>query len=281
MRSLDGMGVGPHAAPPAPVTTLLGPAPAGAGRVTLVGAGPGDPELLTVKAVRALQSAQLVLYDHLVDKAILEHVPKSADLIYVGKESARHTLSQEAIIGLMVRLARSGRSLVRLKGGDGYIFGRGGEEAEGLAAGGVPFDVVPGITAAQGVAASVGIPLTHRDHADTLVLVTGHRRNDGELDLDWDKLARPRQTVVVYMGVATLARISQQLIAHGLAPDTPAAIVERGTLPGERCITGTLDTLPVLAQVERVQSPALLLIGPVVALQPLLAQPATARQAAQ
>lgn len=281
MRSFDSMGTSPPVAPAAPAGNTLATPSAGAGRVTLVGAGPGDPDLLTVKAVRALQSASLVLYDHLVDKAVLAHVPKNADLIYVGKESARHTLSQEAIIGLMVRLARSGRSLVRLKGGDGYIFGRGGEEAEGLAAAGVPFDVVPGITAAQGVAASVGIPLTHRNHADTLVLVTGHRREDGDLDLDWDKLARPRQTVVVYMGVATLGRISEQLMAHGLAPDTPAAIVERGTLPGERCITGTIETLPLLAQVEKVKSPALLLIGPVVALQPLLNQPAAmAKEAA-
>jgi uroporphyrin-III C-methyltransferase len=281
MRSFDSMGTSPPVAPAAPAGNALAAPSAAAGRVTLVGAGPGDPDLLTVKAVRALQAAHLVLYDHLVDKAVLAHVPKNADLIYVGKESARHTLSQEAIIGLMVRLARSGRSLVRLKGGDGYIFGRGGEEAEGLAAAGVPFDVVPGITAAQGVAASVGIPLTHRNHADTLVLVTGHRREDGDLDLDWDKLSRPRQTVVVYMGVATLGRISEQLMAHGLAHDTPAAIVERGTLPGERCITGTIETLPLLAQVEKVQSPALLLIGPVVALQPLLNQPAAmAKEAA-
>jgi uroporphyrin-III C-methyltransferase len=283
MRSMDSFGTGLalRLAPPGPGTAPVSPG-AEAARVTLVGAGPGDPELLTIKALRALESAQLVLYDHLVDKAVLAHVPKDADLIYVGKESSHHTLSQEAIIGLMIRLARSGRALVRLKGGDCYVFGRGGEEAQALAAAGVPFDVIPGITAAQGVAASVGIPLTHRDHADTLVLVTGHRRNDGELDLDWPKLARPRQTVVVYMGLATLPCISSQLIAHGLAPDTPAALVEHGTLPGERCITGTIETLPLLAQVEKVKSPALLLIGPVVGLQPLLAQQAaTTRAAAQ
>ncbi|WP_374675679.1 uroporphyrinogen-III C-methyltransferase [Ideonella sp.] len=275
MRSWESYG------PQATLSAGLPPAhdePASPARVTLVGAGPGDPELLTMKAWRALQSARLVLYDHLVDKAVLAHVPEGADLIYVGKESAHHTLSQEAIISLMVRLARSGRAVLRLKGGDGYIFGRGGEEAEALAAAGVPFEVIPGITAAQGIAASVGIPLTHRDHADTLVLVTGHRRNDGELDLDWPTLARPRQTVVVYMGVATLPLISARLIAHGMSPDTPAALIERGTLPGERCVTGTIATLPVLAQVERVKSPALLMIGPVVALHEVLARPVATAQ---
>lgn len=276
MLSLDRFGSGSVAAPVPPAATALAGALPEAAHVTLVGAGPGDPELLTVKALRALQAAELVLYDHLVDKAILEHVPKDADLIYVGKESSHHTLSQDAIISLMIRLARSGRALVRLKGGDCYVFGRGGEEAQALAAAGVPFSVIPGITAAQGVAASVGIPLTHRDHADTLVLVTGHRRDDGELNLDWNKLARPRQTVVVYMGLATLPQISRQLIAHGLAADTPAALVEHGTLPGERCITGTVETLPLLARVEKVKSPALLLIGPVVALQAALARPPAA-----
>jgi uroporphyrin-III C-methyltransferase len=246
--------------------------PAQAARVTLVGAGPGDPELLTVKAANALRQAGLVLYDHLVGPEVLRLLPESAERIYVGKQAARHALSQEAIIELMVRLARSGRPLLRLKGGDGYIFGRGGEEAQALAEAGVPFEVIPGLSAAQGAAASVGIPLTHRDHAATLVFATGHGREDREPELDWDALARPRQTVVIYMGVGTLPRISAQLVAHGLPADTPAAIVERATLPGERCLCGTLASLPSLAAAHAVRPPALIIIGQVVALQPLLAQ---------
>ena len=200
--------------PTAPVVSPVG-------HVTLVGAGPGDPELLTRKAYRALQTATLVLYDHLVGPAVLDCIAPGAERIYVGKESSRHTLPQEQIIELMVRLARSGRNVVRLKGGDGYIFGRGGEEVQALAEAGIGFDVVPGITAAQGAGASVGIPLTHRDHACTLVFATGHLREDRTVGLDWELLARPRQTVVIYMGVGALPAICSQLIAHGLPADTP------------------------------------------------------------
>lgn len=254
--------------PPAPPPrNACGPA-----TVTLVGAGPGDPELLTLKAARALQRATLVLYDHLVGAEVLELLPSRAQRIYVGKESTRHTLPQQAIVELMLRLAREGRPLVRLKGGDGYTFGRGGEEAEALARAGIPFEVIPGISAAQGAAASAGIPLTHRDHAGTLILATGHGRDDQALELDWRLLARPRQTVVIYMGVATLSRISEQLIAHGLDANTPAAAIERATLPGERVVTGTIATLPLLASMQRVKPPALIVIGSVVALRPLLAR---------
>ncbi len=238
-------------------------------RVTLVGAGPGDPELLTVKAARALAAARLVLYDHLVSKAVLALVPPDADLIYVGKESGHHTLPQEGIIDVMLRLARSGRRVLRLKGGDPYIFGRGGEEAQALAAAGVPFEVIPGISAAQGAAAAAGIPLTHRDHAEALVLATGHLRGEGparSVDLDWAQLARARQTVVIYMGVGTLPVISAQLQAHGLAGDTPAAIIERATLPEQRTVVGTLATLPQLARQHDVRAPALIVIGTVVTL---------------
>lgn len=241
-------------------------------RVTLVGAGPGDPELLTVKAANALRDASLVLYDHLVSKAVLGLVPAEADLVYVGKESGHHTLPQEGIIELMVRLAKSGRRLVRLKGGDPYVFGRGGEEAQGLAAAGIPFEVVPGISAAQGASAAAGIPLTHRDHAEALVLATGHLRGErGEGDtrtaeLDWAQLARPRQTVVIYMGVATLPTISAKLQAHGLAGSTPAAIIERATLPDQRTVVGTLAGLPELARKHDVRAPALIMIGTVVSL---------------
>ncbi len=242
-------------------------------KVTLVGAGPGDPDLLTVKAAKALQSASLVLYDHLVGKEVLDLVPRRADRIYVGKESGHHTLSQDAIIDLMLRLARSGRPLVRLKGGDPFIFGRGGEEIEALAAAGVPFEVVPGISAAQGAAAMAGMPLTHRDHACALVLATGHLRasQHGEgaaqaADLDWELLARPRQTVVIYMGVAALPTICDQLIAHGLPADTPAATVERATRPDQRVVSGTLATLPTLALVHQVKPPAVIVVGGVVGL---------------
>ena len=246
------------------------------GTVTLVGAGPGDPDLLTVKAARALANASLVLYDHLVSPAVLALLPADAERIYVGKESSRHTLSQTSIIALMLRLAQAGRSMLRLKGGDGYIFGRGGEEAQALAAAGVPFQVIPGLTAAQGASASTGIPLTHRDHACALVLATGHLRDNNGLDMDWQMLARPRQTVVLYMGVNNLPEIVRQLQAHGLSGQTPAALVEKATLPEERCITGTLDDLPALALRHQVRPPALIMIGEVVSLRQQLVPSASA-----
>jgi uroporphyrin-III C-methyltransferase len=235
------------------------------GTVTLVGAGPGDPDLLTLKAVRALAQARLALYDHLVSPAVLDFLPTDAQRIYVGKEATRHTLPQTDIARLMVRLARAGQSLVRLKGGDGYIFGRGGEEVQALAEAGIPFRVIPGLTAAQGAAASTGIPLTHRDHAGTLVLATGHRRGDRELDMDWSMLARPRQTVVLYMGVSNLPEICRQLLAHGLSARTPAALIENATLPEERCVTGLLSQVPDLAKQHQIRPPALIVIGQVVA----------------
>ena len=251
-----------------------------AAKVTLVGAGPGDPELLTIKAAKALAAASLVLYDHLVGKEVLELLPKSADRIYVGKESGHHTLSQDGIIDLMLRLARSGKPVLRLKGGDPYIFGRGGEEVQALAAAGVPFEVIPGISAAQGAAAAAGMPLTHRDHAGAVVFATGHLRGKGDqrrVDLDWTMLARPHQTVVIYMGVGTLAVICAQLIAHGLPPDTPAATIERATCADQRTVVGTLTTLPTLALLHAVKPPALIMIGAVVALHDTLAPANTAR----
>ena len=247
----------------------------GPGHVTLVGAGPGDPDLLTVKAARALREATLVLYDNLVSKDVLALVPAGADRVYVGKSSGHHSLSQGGIIELMLRLAAGGRRLVRLKGGDPFIFGRGGEEAQALAAAGIAFDVIPGISAAQGASASTGIPLTHRDHAESLVYATGHLRGEGEersVDLDWQLLSRPRQTVVIYMGVGTLPTISAQLQAHGLPGDTPAALVERATQPGQRTTSGTLATLPALAQRHDVRAPALIMIGTVVSLRAELGQ---------
>ena len=233
------------------------------GHVTLVGAGPGDPELLTLRAVKALRGARLVLYDHLVGKEVLRYVAEDADLIYVGKQSSHHTLPQESIIDLMVRLARSGRSLVRLKGGDGFIFGRGGEEVQALAEAGIAFDVVPGITAAQGAGACAGIPLTHRDHSATLVFATGHLKDD-TVDLDWDALTRPNQTVVIYMGLGALDIICQQLIAHGLPAHTPAAVIHGATTPAQCAVYSSIAGLPAAVREAGLKPPALIMIGQVV-----------------
>jgi uroporphyrin-III C-methyltransferase/precorrin-2 dehydrogenase/sirohydrochlorin ferrochelatase len=239
--------------------------------VWLVGAGPGDPELLTLKAARVIARADVVVHDHLVAPEILARIPARAQRIYAGKERDRHTMKQEQINGLLVRLARQGKRVVRLKGGDPFIFGRGGEEALALARAGIACEVIPGITAATGVAAAVGIPLTHRDLAQACVLVTGSRRK-GAPDLDWKGLARPGQTIVVYMGLVGLARVSRELIAHGLAPRTPAAIIQQGTMKSQRVVEGTLAALPNLATQARLHAPTLIVIGKVVRLRRSLAQ---------
>jgi uroporphyrin-III C-methyltransferase / precorrin-2 dehydrogenase / sirohydrochlorin ferrochelatase len=251
-----GPGGGPAAAPRA----------AAPGFVSLVGAGPGDPELLTLKALRVMQQAGVVLYDHLVAPALMDFVRRDAERIYVGKEKDRHALGQQEINALMVRLAREGKRVVRLKGGDPFIFGRGGEEIEALAAQGVAFEVVPGVTAAAGAAAYAGIPLTHRDHAQTCVFATGHLK-DGTVQLDWQALVRPRQTIAVYMGVGGLAGICAGLVAHGMDPEMPAALVEKATLPAQRVVEGTLRSLPALVAAAALQPPALLIVGEVVRLR--------------
>jgi uroporphyrin-III C-methyltransferase/precorrin-2 dehydrogenase/sirohydrochlorin ferrochelatase len=236
------------------------------GFVSLVGAGPGNPELLTLRALRVMQRANVVLYDHLVAPALVDLARRDAERIYVGKEKDRHALGQDEINALMARLAREGKRVVRLKGGDPFIFGRGGEEIEALAAQGIAFEVVPGVTAAAGAASYAGIPLTHRDYAQSCVFATGHLK-DGSAPLDWGALARPNQTVAIYMGVSGLEKICAGLIAHGLSPELPAALVEKATWPEQRVIEGTLGTLPGLAAQAAVKPPALLIAGEVVRLR--------------
>lgn len=246
------------------------------GSVVLVGAGPGNPELLTLKAVRCLQSADVILYDDLIERGVLDFARREARLIHVGKRGHKPSCTQEDINGLLVTLAQEGHRVVRLKGGDPMIFGRAGEEIAALAAHGIPCEVVPGVTAASGAAASLGISLTHRDAARRLQFVTSHARN-GQLptDLDWKALADPAATTAVYMGVKTLPAFAANVQAAGLAGETPVIIIERATWPDERSITGTLATIAAVAEREHVRAPCLILIGSALGLGAEL-RPATA-----
>lgn len=240
--------------------------PAHPGTVYLVGAGPGDPELLTLRALRLIGEADVLVFDHLVSDAILSLVKPDAERIYAGKERGNHAVPQDDLNLLLVSLAKKDLRVVRLKGGDPYTFGRGGEEVETLKEHGIPFEVVPGITAAAGVAAFAGIPLTHRNYAQACVFVTGHLK-DGSMNLDWPGLARRRQTVIIYMGLHGLSHLCEQLIAHGLPTDWPAAIVQQGTTPNQRTVTGTLATLPDLATAAELKAPTLIIVGEVVKLK--------------
>ena len=268
---LDGVGAqrllsGDEAAATRTLDQLLaGRAPAG--EVYLVGAGPGDPDLLTFRALRLMQQADVVLHDRLVAPKILDLVRRDAERTFVGKGPKQHEMSQQDINDLLVKLAKQGRRVLRLKGGDPFIFGRGGEEIESLAAEGIAFQVVPGITAANGCAAYAGIPLTHRDYAQSVTFVTGHAKQDGQLALDWPGLAKKGQTVVFYMGRSSLPALCTELVKHGLPRDWPAALVEEGTSSRQRVIAGTLDDLTAKVEKAGVTGASLVIVGEVVKLR--------------
>lgn len=236
------------------------------GVVHIVGAGPGDPDLLTLKAFRLIQSADVILYDRLVSDEVLDLARRDADRLYVGKAKANHSVPQEKIEALMIALAREGKTVVRLKGGDPFVFGRGGEELDALRAAGVAARVTPGVTAAAGCAAAAGMALTHRDYAQAVTFVTGHAKGEADPDLDWAALAALKNTLVVYMGVGKASRIAEQLIAHGRAAATPAAVIENGTRENQIVVKGALGDLPSLIDAAGVKGPALLVIGEVAAL---------------
>ncbi len=241
------------------------------GKVYLVGAGPGDPQLLTLKAAELLKAAEVLVYDRLVSEDVLKLAPKSAEKIYVGKRSGKHVVPQDKITDLLVQTALAGKTVVRLKGGDPFIFGRGGEEAEALAEKGIEFEVVPGISSSVAAPMYAGIPLTHRDYASSVAIVTGHRAGEGERVIDWGKLAGAVDTIVILMGVESLEAITEKLLAGGLNPNVPVALIEQGTSPKQRTVTGKLSTIVQVAKAQDVKPPAVIVVGEVINLSRKLA----------
>jgi uroporphyrin-III C-methyltransferase / precorrin-2 dehydrogenase / sirohydrochlorin ferrochelatase len=252
--------------------------PVSMGEVYLVGAGPGDPDLLTFRALRLMQRADVVLYDRLLPHGILNLVRREAQHIYVGKLPDDHILPQEEITAQLVKLAKEGKRVLRLKGGDPFMFGRGGEEIEALVAAGIPVQVVPGITAATGCAAYAGIPLTHRDHAQACVFVTGHAKT-GKLSLDWRALIQPRQTVAIFMGLGHLGELMEEFIAHGANAGMPVAVIDNGTRPNQRVVTGTIESIATQVAGARLHGPAIIIVGTVVTLREKLVRDGAVAQA--
>ncbi|HWO95195.1 MAG TPA: uroporphyrinogen-III C-methyltransferase [Bacillus sp. (in: firmicutes)] len=237
------------------------------GKVYLVGAGPGDPDLITVKGLKCIQEADVILYDRLINNELLQHAKKEADLIYCGKLPNYHTLKQETINSFLVKFAKKGKVVTRLKGGDPFVFGRGGEEAEILAKNNIPFEVVPGITSGIAAPAYAGIPVTHREHGASFAIVTGHRKENEADDIQWEHLVKGVDTLAVYMGVSNLPHICEQLIKHGKSRETPVALVHWGTYKEQRTITGTLGTIIDIVREERVENPSMIIVGEVVKLR--------------
>ncbi|PTX63240.1 uroporphyrinogen-III C-methyltransferase [Melghirimyces profundicolus] len=241
------------------------------GKVYLVGAGPGDPELITVKGVRCIREADIILYDRLIHPKLLDYARSEAELLYCGKLPGFHTMKQETMNRFLVKHALAGKTVTRLKGGDPFVYGRGGEEAEALVRHGVDFEVVPGITAGIAAPAYAGIPVTHRAHASTFAFVTGHRKKGEEEELQWENLARGIDTLAIYMGVKNLPYIRERLLTHGKPPHTPVALIHWGTTHDQRTVTGTLEDLVDLARRHQVKNPTLILVGEVVAFREKLA----------
>ncbi|WP_028400401.1 uroporphyrinogen-III C-methyltransferase [Ectobacillus panaciterrae] len=234
------------------------------GKVYIVGAGPGDPDLISVKGLKCIQQADVILYDRLVNKELLEHAKPNADLIYCGKLPNYHTMQQETINAFLVKHAKKGKVVTRLKGGDPFVFGRGAEEAETLAQNGIPFEIIPGITAGIAAPAYAGIPVTHREASASFAIVTGHRKAGAEEETKWESLAKGIDTLAIYMGVSNLPYICGQLIRYGKSEHTPVALVEWGTTANQRTVTGTLGTIVTIAQKEEVQNPSMIVVGEVV-----------------
>ncbi len=253
------------------------------GRVDLVGAGPGDPELITVKALRLLEQADVVVYDRLVNPELLHHCSPTCAQIYVGKRKHCHSMPQERICELLVKLGQQGKRVVRLKGGDPFIFGRGGEESDALAQAGIPCAVIPGITAATGCAAATGIPLTHRDHAQAVTFITGHLKRgkdgkdgkDGSLDINWQLAAQPNHTTVFYMGLSCLAEIATGLQHHGLPASTPIAVIANGSTDKQQEVTDTLNNIADAVRHAELPSPALLIVGDVITARQVMTLPSS------